>query len=217
MLRLLSVPRSARLSLSLATRRPARLAALRTAATAPIPADSALNSADSALHSADSTVVDLAATVAAGVPHIGELRGLGLGSLSTPVGLVQNMIEALSAAASAPWWLGIVMTTVALRTLVLPVALSAAKNNAVLSRLQPEMQLHSKRMKDCQAAGDMVRPGRTVRGVRLHTLPLADRRWARRRRQARSRRCGRPTTSARCAASIRRWCRRQSSFLSFWR
>lgn len=89
--------------------------------------------------------------------QLGELREVGLGSLYTPVGLIQNFVEAASALPHLPWAGGIVLTTIALRTMLLPVVFGSMRNNTLLMNMKPEMELHSTRMRQCQANGDTVR------------------------------------------------------------
>eukprot|EP00730_Choanoeca_flexa_P012664 TRINITY_DN4502_c0_g1_i1.p1 TRINITY_DN4502_c0_g1~~TRINITY_DN4502_c0_g1_i1.p1 ORF type:complete len:380 (+),score=79.86 TRINITY_DN4502_c0_g1_i1:101-1240(+) len=85
--------------------------------------------------------------------RIGEVVDSGLGGM-TPVGLVQQLVEWTSAMSGLPWVGGIVLTTVLMRTLMLPVVFGSMRNNTILMNIQPEMQLHSNRMRECQTRND---------------------------------------------------------------
>jgi YidC/Oxa1 family membrane protein insertase len=61
-----------------------------------------------------------------------------------------------SASTGLPWAGGIVLTTIALRTALLPVVFGSMRNNTIIMNLRPEMELHSARMRQCQANGDSV-------------------------------------------------------------
>lgn len=61
-----------------------------------------------------------------------------------------------SASTGLPWAAGIVLTTIALRTALLPVVFGSMRNNTIIMNLRPEMELHSARMRQCQANGDSV-------------------------------------------------------------
>ncbi len=89
-----------------------------------------------------------------GIPHIGELRELGLGSYSSPPGLLQNLIEFCSATTALPWACGIAMTTVILRTAMLPLVIKSMRNNVRLSNIQPEIMQLNERLQALTKAGD---------------------------------------------------------------
>ena len=80
----------------------------------------------------------------------------------TPVGLVQQLVEFISATGGLPWIGGIVATTILMRTIMLPVVFGSMRNNTKLMNLQPEMQLHSGRMRECQTRNDHVRQSTSV-------------------------------------------------------
>lgn len=96
------------------------------------------------------------AEVLNGIPHIGELRELGLGSYATPPGLLQGLIEFCSATTALPWACGIAMTTVILRTALLPVVIKSMRNNVRLSNIQPDIMLLNDRLKACTNSGDKI-------------------------------------------------------------
>jgi YidC/Oxa1 family membrane protein insertase len=75
----------------------------------------------------------------------------------SPVGLVQQLVEFTAATSGLPWIGGIIATTILMRTIMLPVVFGSMRNNTKLMNLQPEMQLHSSRMRECQTRNDHVR------------------------------------------------------------
>eukprot|EP00045_Choanoeca_perplexa_P007019 m.61612 g.61612 ORF g.61612 m.61612 type:complete len:410 (-) comp13892_c0_seq2:73-1302(-) len=99
------------------------------------------------------TTTDTALAIVDNTVHIGEVVDAGLGGM-TPVGLVQQLVEFTSAMGGLPWVGGIVATTVLMRTIMLPVVFGSMRNNTKLMNLQPEMQLHSGRMRECQTRND---------------------------------------------------------------
>lgn len=108
------------------------------------------------------------AAISGTAAQFGELREVGLGSFTTPVGLIQNMVEICSASTGLPWVGGIVLTTIALRTALLPVVFGSMRNNTIIMNLRPEMELHSARMRQCQANGDSA--GAQMAAENLNTL-----------------------------------------------
>lgn len=98
--------------------------------------------------------VSVVPQVLTGVPHIGELRELGLGSYTTPVGLIENLTEFISASTGMPWAVGIALTTVLLRATMLPLIVKSMRNNVKLTNIGPEMQLLAERLKAAGKSGD---------------------------------------------------------------
>lgn len=68
-----------------------------------------------------------------------DLASLGLGSMYTPVGLVQILLDSLHATTGLPWWGTIAMTTVMLRICLFPLSVKFARNAAKMAKLQPEL------------------------------------------------------------------------------
>lgn len=87
--------------------------------------------------------------------RIGEVVDAGLGGY-TPVGMVEQLVEFMAATTGLPWVGGIVATTILMRTFMLPVVFGSMRNNTILMNIQPEMQLHTNRMRECQTRNDHV-------------------------------------------------------------
>lgn len=68
-----------------------------------------------------------------------DLASLGLGSMYTPVGLVQILLDSLHATTGLPWWGTIAVTTVMLRVCLFPLSVKFARNAAKMAKLQPEL------------------------------------------------------------------------------
>jgi len=68
----------------------------------------------------------------------GSLASLGLGSWSSSVGWVQNMLEALHVNVGLPWVGSIVVTTIVFRIIVFPLAVKGIINNLKMTAIQPE-------------------------------------------------------------------------------
>ncbi|KAJ3340187.1 Mitochondrial inner membrane protein oxa1l [Gonapodya sp. JEL0774] len=88
--------------------------------------------------------------------HIGSLRELGLGSFATPVGLLENLLEAVHVLSGAPWWLTIAATTLAIRALLIPVVGRMQRNAAVMANLQPVLKPLQQQLTEAARAGDRV-------------------------------------------------------------
>ncbi|EGD74969.1 hypothetical protein PTSG_07193 [Salpingoeca rosetta] len=99
---------------------------------------------------------------------VGELQSVGLGSMSTPSGVVQNLLEFVAAQPGMSWFGGIVLSTIAIRTLMLPITVAMMRNNVTMMNLRPEMQLHADRIKQCAAQGD--EEGKIAASQRLQEL-----------------------------------------------
>ena len=66
------------------------------------------------------------------------LSSLGLCN-STPVGLVQYLLELLHISVGLPWWGSIAVGTVLLRTVMLPLMIKGMINTARLTNIKPEL------------------------------------------------------------------------------
>ncbi|KAM9121466.1 mitochondrial inner membrane protein OXA1L isoform 2-T2 [Pangshura tecta] len=86
------------------------------------------------------------------VPELGLVE-LGLGS-STPVGLIQNLLEFLHADLGLPWWGAIVAGTVTARCLVFPLIVKGQREAAKLNNHLPEINQLSQRMQDAKRSGN---------------------------------------------------------------
>ena len=88
------------------------------------------------------------------VPYIGELKAHGLGSWSTPVGIIENLTEYAAVTCNSSWILGIAAVTFGFRVLLLPIVFKGMRNNYTMANLRPEIQLHQERAKQLDAQGD---------------------------------------------------------------
>ncbi|XP_064262624.1 mitochondrial inner membrane protein OXA1L [Passer domesticus] len=88
-------------------------------------------------------------------PNLGEprLEELGLGG-SSPVGMIQNLLEFLHLDLGLPWWGAIAAGTVGARILLLPLVLRGQREAARLSRHLPELQRLSQRVAEARRGTD---------------------------------------------------------------
>ncbi|XP_058679199.1 LOW QUALITY PROTEIN: mitochondrial inner membrane protein OXA1L [Ammospiza caudacuta] len=88
-------------------------------------------------------------------PNAGEprLEELGLGG-STPVGMIQNLLEFLHLDLGLPWWGAIAAGTVGARVLLLPLVLRGQREAARLSRHLPQLQRLSRRVAEAKRGTD---------------------------------------------------------------
>ncbi|KXS21357.1 hypothetical protein M427DRAFT_51585 [Gonapodya prolifera JEL478] len=105
-----------------------------------------------------SAATDLVSTTATIPPtatlHIGTVRELGLGSFATPVGWLENLLEASHVLTGLPWWGTIVLTTVAIRALLLPLVGRMQRNAALMASIQPTLKPIQSRLTAAARAGD---------------------------------------------------------------
>ncbi|XP_039586879.1 mitochondrial inner membrane protein OXA1L-like isoform X2 [Passer montanus] len=94
-------------------------------------------------------------------PNLGEprLEELGLGG-SSPVGMIQNLLEFLHLDLGLPWWGAIAAGTVGARILLLPLVLRGQREAARLSRHLPELQRLSQRVAEARRGTDQNQGGR---------------------------------------------------------
>ncbi|XP_064557667.1 mitochondrial inner membrane protein OXA1L-like [Zonotrichia leucophrys gambelii] len=87
--------------------------------------------------------------------NLGEprLEELGLGG-STPVGMIQNLLEFLHLDLGLPWWGAIAAGTVGARVLLLPLVLRGQREAARLGRHLPQLQRLSQRVADAKRGTD---------------------------------------------------------------
>ena len=88
------------------------------------------------------------------LPYIGELKAHGLGSWTTPVGVIENLTEYAAVTCNSSWILGIAAVTFGFRVLLLPIVFKGMRNNYTMANLRPEIQLHQERAKQLDAQGD---------------------------------------------------------------
>ncbi|XP_051983269.1 mitochondrial inner membrane protein OXA1L-like [Xyrauchen texanus] len=124
-------------------------------ATASIPVSIPSPSADPALAvteqlaKAPLTALD----VLQGVGADSNLAELGLGS-STPVGLIQNLLEFMHIGIGLPWWGAIVAGTIIARCAVFPVIVKGQREAAKLNNVLPEMTELTNRMNEAKQSGN---------------------------------------------------------------
>jgi YidC/Oxa1 family membrane protein insertase len=94
-------------------------------------------------------------TVSSGALQIGDLKAMGLVHY-TPVGALEAILEAVHVWTGLPWWGTIVATTVAIRTLLLPLVVKLQRNTARLHNIRPEMDRIGNKLKRAQADRDHV-------------------------------------------------------------
>ncbi|XP_032940274.1 LOW QUALITY PROTEIN: mitochondrial inner membrane protein OXA1L, partial [Catharus ustulatus] len=82
-----------------------------------------------------------------------RLEELGLGA-STPVGMIQNLLEFLHLELGLPWWASIATGTVGARILLLPLVLRGQREAARLSRHLPHLQRLSQRVSEARRGTD---------------------------------------------------------------
>ena len=70
-----------------------------------------------------------------------QVKAAGLGAGYTPVGWIQNSLEAFTVSTGLPWMVGIIGLTVVLRTALLPVVVTSMRNGIALGNLKPEIEL----------------------------------------------------------------------------
>ncbi|XP_003741477.1 mitochondrial inner membrane protein OXA1L [Galendromus occidentalis] len=83
------------------------------------------------------------------------LQDMGLGSYYTPPGLLQNALDLLHSA-GLPWWAAIALTTVVMKTLMIPLAVKAQRNATVMNNYMPELQRHQLKLREARESGDIL-------------------------------------------------------------
>lgn len=106
-----------------------------------------------------SETIDVSKEVLLNVGDV-SLHSLGLGSWSTPIGVIQNVLDTMHTTVGLPWWGSIVCCTVVFRFMVLPLAIKGIKNNMKLQAIKPEMDRLQALMKSKKAQQDPKVKGR---------------------------------------------------------
>eukprot|EP00002_Diphylleia_rotans_P014273 TRINITY_DN2781_c0_g1_i1.p1 TRINITY_DN2781_c0_g1~~TRINITY_DN2781_c0_g1_i1.p1 ORF type:complete len:347 (-),score=61.77 TRINITY_DN2781_c0_g1_i1:255-1295(-) len=94
-------------------------------------------------------------------------KSIGVGSLSTsvsrrfnatdavvtetsymPTALLEQTLNSIHTMSGMPYWMTIVGTTIALRTMLLPLAFKTMRNSAILGYLRPQIEVINQKMKD---------------------------------------------------------------------
>lgn len=71
--------------------------------------------------------------------QIGYLSSVGLGDGWGPTSLLSNLLEHVHVYTGLPWWLTIVVSTVAVRSLMFPLYIKSSANMAKMSRVKPKL------------------------------------------------------------------------------
>nr|AAI52010.1 Oxa1l protein [Danio rerio] len=88
-----------------------------------------------------------------GVGAEASLSELGLCN-STPVGLIQNLLEFMHVSIGLPWWGAIVAGTIVARCAVFPVIVKGQREAAKLNNVMPEMTKLTNRMNEAKQSGN---------------------------------------------------------------
>jgi YidC/Oxa1 family membrane protein insertase len=80
---------------------------------------------------------------------------MGYTSLFFPTGWVTRIIYSCHSFLDLPWFWSIVIGTVFFRLLMFPLLLKVTKNQALLAKVTPQMQAHTKALQEAKASGDM--------------------------------------------------------------
>ncbi|XP_076016381.1 mitochondrial inner membrane protein OXA1L [Genypterus blacodes] len=82
-----------------------------------------------------------------------SLVDLGLGC-STPVGLIQNLLEFMHMGVGLPWWGAIAVGTVMFRLVMFPVIVKGQRETAKLNNVLPEMTKLTNKMNEAKQTGN---------------------------------------------------------------
>lgn len=94
------------------------------------------------------------------LPAQGDFASLGLGG-HTPVGLIQSALEYLHCSLHLPWWAAIIVSTVALRTLILPLAVRVQSNAVKLNNIRPETEALMAKIRQYNQSGNKMLSAQT--------------------------------------------------------
>lgn len=87
--------------------------------------------------------------------QIGDFKAMGLCNY-TPVGALEAALEAVHVSTGLPWWAAIAVTTVAIRTVMLPLMIKVQRNNARVANINPDLQRIMNNVNEAKKAGDQV-------------------------------------------------------------
>ena len=91
------------------------------------------------------------------ITQIGDMHSLGGLCGNSPTGWVESLLELVHVSSGCPWWVSIVLSTVALRLILLPVSIKTARINALMRNASPEMEAAKREMAVAKAASDKVK------------------------------------------------------------
>ncbi|KAG0255772.1 Mitochondrial inner membrane protein oxa1l [Actinomortierella ambigua] len=110
--------------------------------------------------STSSVIADAADTVALNADAIastamqyGDLKAMGLVNFS-PVGFLETVLEAIHVSTALPWWATIAVTTVMIRTAMVPFMVKIQGNTARLHNVKPELDRLTENMRLAKESND---------------------------------------------------------------
>ncbi|KAG0032093.1 Mitochondrial inner membrane protein oxa1l [Podila clonocystis] len=83
----------------------------------------------------------------------GDLKAMGLVNFS-PVGALETILEAVHISTGLPWWATIAVTTVTIRTLLVPFIVKLQGNTARLHNVKPQLERLTENMKLAKESND---------------------------------------------------------------
>ena len=86
---------------------------------------------------------------------VGDLKAMGLVH-STPVGLVESLLEAIHVYTGLPWWSTIVAFSIIVRVALLPLNIASARNVAKMAIVQPKIQALMEEVNEAKKRGDQA-------------------------------------------------------------
>ncbi|CAM0138617.1 hypothetical protein VKS41_008344 [Umbelopsis sp. WA50703] len=93
--------------------------------------------------------------ITAAAAQIGDFKAMGLCNY-TPVGALEAVLEAIHVTTGLPWWAAIAATTVAIRTLMLPLMVKVQRNNARVANINPDLQRIMNNVNEAKKSGDQM-------------------------------------------------------------
>lgn len=93
--------------------------------------------------------------ISAAAAQIGDFKAMGLCNY-TPVGALEAVLEAIHVTTGLPWWAAIAATTVAIRTLMLPLMVKVQRNNARVANINPDLQRIMNNVNEAKKSGDQM-------------------------------------------------------------
>lgn len=97
--------------------------------------------------------------------HAGDLASLGLASWWTPVGWLQNLLEAVHVYVGLPWWGSIVVSAVIVRLLLIPLLLGSQVNAQQLLAIRPKLETFTTQLTEAKAIGDTQKAQKAALGI----------------------------------------------------
>ena len=107
---------------------------------------------------------DLTSPTLDAITALGDLKALGLCN-STPVGLVERLMELIYVSTGLPWWATIALGTVSLRLVLFPFILKSQRGMAKMHNIKPIVEPIQNEMMRLKKLGDQ--PGAMVQAQKL--------------------------------------------------